>query len=174
VEGGYLVVARLKKPHGLKGEAVVWALTDEPQDVLVAGQTLTPVDEMGRAIGEALVLERSRPYQRQWLVKFEGIDERSALDGWHQRLFGVATERLRPPGEQELYVHEIPGTAVAVNGAVIGSAVGLTELPGGGRLLEVDVDGREVLIPFRRPIVRHIDREARRIDIDPPAGLLEL
>ncbi len=174
MEGGYLAVARLKKPHGLKGDAVVWALTDDPDDVLVAGQRLTPVDEDGTVIGEALVLERSRPYHRQWLVKFEGVDERSVLEGWQQRLFGVEVERLRPPGEQELYVHEIPGTAVVVNGAVVGSALGLVDLPGGGQLLQVEVDGREVFVPFRPPIVQRIDRDARRIEIDPPTGLLEL
>lgn len=174
MEGGYLAVARLKKPHGLKGEAVVWALTDDPHDVLVEGQALTPVDEDGNAIGEALVLERSRPYHRQWLVKFEGVDERSVLEGWPQRLFGMERERLRPPGEQELYVHEVPGAEVVVHGAVVGTARGLTELPGGGLLLTVDIEGREVFVPFRRPIVQQIDRDARRIHIDPPEGLLEL
>jgi 16S rRNA processing protein RimM len=174
VVGGYLAVARLKKPHGLKGDAVVWALTDDPDEVLVAGQTLTPVDEDGQVIGEALVLERSRPYHRHWLVKFEGIEQRSVLEGWQQRLFGVAVERLRPPSEQELYVHEVPGAAVVVDGTVVGTALGMVDLPGGARLLQVDVNGREVFVPFRRPIVQRVDREARRIEIDPPAGLLEL
>jgi len=44
----------------------------------------------------------------------------------------------------------------------------------GARLLAVDVGGREVLVPFRKPIVVHLDRATRRIEIDPPAGLLEL
>ena len=68
MEGGYLAVARLKKPHGLKGEVVLWALTDEPDEVLAAGRELTPIDEAGVAIGEPVVIERSRPYHRQWLV----------------------------------------------------------------------------------------------------------
>ena len=36
------------------------------------------------------------------------------------------------------------------------------------------VAGREVLIPFRRPIVKRVDRAAREIEIEPPDGLLEL
>ena len=174
MEGGYLAVARLKKPHGLKGDAVVWALTDDPHEVLVTGRRLVPVDEEGRPVGEPVVIERSRPYHRQWLLKFEAIDDRTVLEQWSQRLFGVPASELRPPAADELYVHEVPGATVVVDDDVVGRAVGLLDLPGGVRLLQVDVGGREVLVPFRRPIVREIDRAARRITIDPPAGLLEL
>jgi 16S rRNA processing protein RimM len=174
VEGGYLAVARLKKPHGLKGEAVVWALTDDPHEVLVPGRALVPVDDAGEPVDEALVIERSRPYHRQWLLKFEGIDDRSTLEGWPQRLFGVPQSELRPPGDNELYLHEVPGTAVVVGGRVVGQATGLVDLPGGGTLLEVDLGGRTVLVPFRRPIVTDVDRAARRITLDPPDGLLDV
>lgn len=174
MEGGYLAVARLRKPHGLKGEAVAWVLTDDPGEVLAAGRTLVPVDEEGRAIGEPLVIERSRPYHRQWLLKFEGLDDRTAIEGWQQRLFGVPQEALRPPADDELYLHEVPGMAVVVAGQVIGTARELLELPGGSRVLEIDVAGREVLVPFRAPIVTRVDRPGRRIELDPPDGLLEL
>jgi 16S rRNA processing protein RimM len=174
VEGGYLAVARLKKPHGLKGEAVVWVLTDDPAEVLVAGRALVPIDDEGQAIGEPVIVERGRPYHRQWLVKFQGVDDRTVLERWPQRVFGVPRETLRPPADDELYLHEVPGTAVVVGGTVVGVATGLLELPGGSRVLQVDVSGREVLVPFRTPIVVRIDRSARRIEVDPPAGLLEL
>jgi 16S rRNA processing protein RimM len=51
--------------------------------------------------------------------------------------------------------------------------VGLIPVPGGS-LLAVDVEGREVLLPYRPPILVRVDRERREIEIDPPAGLLEL
>jgi 16S rRNA processing protein RimM len=174
VEGGYLAVARLKKPHGLKGEAVVWVLTDDPAEVLVPGRALVPIDDDGHAIGDPVIVERGRPYQRQWLVKFEGIDDRTVLERWQQRAFGVPRDTLRPPADDELYLHEVPGTEVAVDGTIVGVATGLLELPGGSLVLQVDVGGREVMVPFRKPIVTRIDRSARRIELDPPAGLLEL
>ncbi len=173
MEGGYLAVARLKKPHGLKGEVVVWTLTDDPERVLAAGRELVPVDEQGEPIGPPAVIERSRPYQRLWLLKFEGVADRTELEGWGQRLFGAARSTLTPPAADELYAHEVAGTTVVANGAVVGRATDLLDIPA-GRLLVVDVNGREVLVPFRKPIVRRIDREARTIEIDPPPGLLEL
>lgn len=174
MEGGYLAVARLKKPHGLKGEVVVWALTDEPSEVLVAGRTLVPIDEDGSPTGEPVVIERSRPYHRQWLVKFAGIDDRDALEQWRQQAFGVASSELRAPEQDELYVHEVPGTRILVGEQEIGVAQGLMDLPGGGRLLVLEVEGKEVLVPFQKPIVKRIDRAARLIELDPPEGLLEL
>jgi 16S rRNA processing protein RimM len=174
VEGGYLAVARLKKPHGLKGEAVLWALTDEPDEVLAAGRALTPIDEAGTAIGEPVVIERSRPYHRQWLVKFDGVEDRSVLEGWSQRTFGVRQTELRQPEPNELYLHEVPGTRVVVGGAEVGIARELMEIPGGGRLLVLEVDGEERLVPFQKPIVKRIDRDQRVIELDPPDGLLEL
>ncbi len=172
--GGYLVVARLRKPHGLKGEVVAWSLTDEPERVLAAGRALVPVDEVGHEIGPPLVIERSRPYHRHWLLKFQDVDDRTAVEGWRQRLFGVPQEQLTAPGEDELYLHEIPGARVVVGGRDVGVAVGLSGAPGGNDLLTVEIDGREVLVPFCKPIVRRIDRATRRIELDPPPGLLEL
>jgi 16S rRNA processing protein RimM len=171
--GGYLAVARLRKPHGLKGEAVVWTLTDHPADVLAAGRRVVPIDDDGRPTGPALVIERSRPYHRQWLVKFAEVADRTAIEGWRERLFGVPADELEAPADDELYVHEVPGVQVMVADTVIGAATGLVDVAG-GRLLAVDVGGREVLVPFRRPIVTAVDRAQRTITIDPPAGLLEL
>ena len=173
-EGGYLAVARLKKPHGLKGEVIVWSLTDDPEEALAVGRELRPIDEGGTPVGDPLLIERSRPYHRGWLLKFEGVADRTTLEGWRLRLFGMRAEALRPPGDGELYVHEVPGAMIVVGGTEVGVARDVVEMPGGGRLLSVEVGGREVLVPFRKPIVTRIDRDARLIELDPPDGLLEL
>ena len=88
-------------------------------------------------------------------------------------MLGVLEADLSPPEDGEMYVHEIPGSSVIVDGSIVGSASGLIDVPG-GRLLIVDIDGREVFVPFREPIVTKVDRVARSIEIDPPAGLLEI
>lgn len=172
-EAPYLGVARFQKPHGLQGEAVVFVLTDTPADVFVPGRRLVPVDEAGRACGEPIAIERARPYHRRWLVKFAGLETREALDGLRGTLLGVAREALTPPADGEMYYHEIPGCRVLVDGRAAGIARDVARVPG-GELLVVDVDGREVLIPLRKPILVRLDRTRREIEVDPPAGLLEL
>jgi 16S rRNA processing protein RimM len=171
--GAYLAVARLHKPHGLKGEAVVWALTDEPEEVLAEGRRVVPLDEAGAPAGEALTITRSRRYHREWLVKFAEVEDRTTLEGWRGQVFGVPATDLRSPDENELYEHEIPGAAVVAGGRQVGEAVELLQ-GAGGPFLMVRVGEREVLVPFRAPIVCGIDRATRTIELDPPAGLLEL
>jgi len=171
--GGYLAVARLRKPHGLKGEVVVWTLTDDPESVLCVGRELVPIDEAGRPVGDAVAIERSRPYHREWLLKFEGVTDRTAVEQWRERVFGVPAADLPAPAADELYVHEVPGARVTVAGREIGKAIGLLDTPGGA-LLSIEVSGREVLVPFRKPIVVRVDRANRSIEIDPPPGLLEM
>ena len=157
----------------MKGEAYVWVLTDEPEEVLTPGRRLTPVDGEGHAVGLPIVIERSRTYHRQCLLKFQGIDDRTELKTWGQMLLGVPADQLAPPAEGEIYAHEVPGIQVMVGDEVIGTAVGLVD-GAGGELLAVEVRGREVLVPFRKPIVKSVDRAARRIELDPPPGLLDL
>jgi len=173
MEAAYLAVARFRKPHGLKGEALCWVLTDEPERVFAVGRQLTPLDADGRKAGEPLEIEQERRYQRSWLLKFRGIGDRSELEQWDQLALGVPQNELVPPGENEMYEHEVLGATVVVRGEVLGKVTDVLDAAG-GRLLVVDVSGREVLVPFRKPIVVRLDRAARQIEIDPPAGLLEL
>jgi len=173
VEARYQAVARFAKPHGLKGEAIVYVLTDAPDDVFVEGRQLMPVDDAGRAVGAPLTIERARAYHRRWLIKFQGVDHRTPLESWGPVVLGIEPDRLAPPQGGGLRSHEIPGAAVTRAGVRIGTATGLLPVRR-SPILVVDVDGREVLVPFQPPIVVRVDRERREIEIDPPEGLLEL
>ncbi len=172
-EATYLAVARFRKPHGLKGEAVVFPLTDEPEAVFVPGRVLVPVDDEGRATGVEVVIHRARPYQRNWLVCFEGITDRMVLESWDAVTLGADRSELRAPDEGEMYLHEIPGSQVVENGVTIGIAKEILGVPGGS-VLVVERDGKEHLIPFRDPIVKRLDRKNRRIEVVLPPGLLEV
>lgn len=172
MEAVHLAVARFLKAHGLKGAVLVESLTDAPVDVFVPGRRLVPVDEAGAPQGTEVTLRRGRPARRAWLLEFEGFDSRTAVERWPWRWLGVRREELTPPRADQLYVHEIAGTAVVSEGQVLGTARSLAGLH--DEFLVVEIEGREHLIPFRRPIVRAVDRVARRIEVDLPPGLLEL
>jgi len=169
----YRPVARFAKPHGLKGEAIVFALTEQAEAVLVPGQVLTPIDAAGMSTAPALTVERARPYHRRWLVKFVGVDERTPLEQWPQVTFGVPVTEEVDVAEGPLRAEEVAGAAVLVAGREIGKARQVLDIPG-GPLLVVDGAGREHLIPYRSPILVSTDRTRREIVIDPPPGLLEL
>jgi 16S rRNA processing protein RimM len=171
----YQAVARYAKPHGLKGEAIVVVLTPHAEEVFAPGRTLTPVDADGRAVAPPVTVERARRYHRRWLLKFRGIDDRTALERWPQVALGIPEPDqavgVATPGP--LADHEVAGAAVIAAGRELGKARQVLDVPGGPLLL-VDGKGREHLIPYRAPILVATDRVRREITIDPPPGLLEL
>jgi 16S rRNA processing protein RimM len=169
-----IVVGRLRKPHGLTGEIALFPLTDDPGAVFQPGRALWVLDLEGEVVGGPLVVERSREYHREWLVRFRGVESRDALEPWRGRFLGAPAEELPAPADDEVYLHELAGFAVRLaDGTPLGLVSGLYELPG-GLTLEVQGPKREFLLPYKREFVREVDRAARRLTVAPPAGLLDL
>jgi len=170
----HLAVARLRKPHGLKGEITVFPLTSDPEAVFGAGRSLWVVDLGGMVVGGPLVVERSRAYHRQWLLKFRGVDSRDALEPWRGSFLGVPAGELPGLASDEVYLHELEGFAVELqDGTAVGLVSKLYELPA-GLMLEVQGPQREFLLPYKREFVRGVDRDARRLTVALPDGLLDL
>lgn len=176
----HLAVGLLKKPHGVKGDALVLPLTDEPDVVFRAGRTLAVLDRDGRPTGDEVVVTRSRAYQRAWLLHFEGVEERGHVDALRQRCLGMAMDEARPLEAGEFYLHELVGLLVeTADGTLVGDVTEVVEAPAGWLLNVAGAGGaagagREHLIPFAAGVVRRVDRGSRRIVISPPDGLLEL
>lgn len=152
---------------------MVLPLTDDPDIAFAVGRALCPVGPDGIREGDELIVARSRPFQRRWLLAFEGIEDRAQLEQLRQQFVGAKEDELRPPEPDEMYLHEIAGATVVENGVEIGTA---REVIGaaGNELLLVERDGREHLIPFRAPIVCRLDRARRRIEVKLPSGLLDI
>jgi len=170
----HLVVGLLKKPHGVKGDALIYPVSDEPETVFAVGRRLVVLDREGRATGREVVVERSRAYHRAWLLHFAGIDVREGLDELRERHLAIPAEEARPLEPDEFYMHELVGMQVAtVAGAAVGVVEEVVEAPQGW-LLDVAGPERHHLIPFTRAVVERVDRAERTLVIAPPAGLLEI
>jgi 16S rRNA processing protein RimM len=170
-EARHLVVGRLRKPHGLKGDCAVFPLTADPELAFAPGATK---DLAGEVVAGPLSIARSRAYHRQWLVAFAGHLAVDAVKPW-SGLFVVAEQSaLRPPAEGEVYLHELAGFAVQDRaGSPLGLVSEVTELPSGLMLL-VQGPKREFLVPFRKEFVVEVDRRARRLVVELPEGMTEL
>ncbi len=172
-EAAHLVVARFLKPHGLKGEALVASLTDSPDEVFRVDRRLVEVDQAGAVIGGDLTVVRGRSLGERWLLQFREIGSRTLLEERRLEYLGAPRTELRTLKPNAMYLHEIPGAEVVAGGEVVGIARELVGPPG-AELLVIEANGREHLIPFRAPILKGLDRAARRIEVELPPGLLEL
>lgn len=173
-ESRLLVVGRLRKPHGLKGEVAVFPLTDQPAGIFTPGRVVTLQDLGGNPLGEPVTIERARPFHREWLLKFKGLDDRDSLEAMRDTLLSLPAEELKPPEGDEVYLHELAGFAVrGLNDEALGVVTGLYEMPG-GLMLEVQGVKREFLLPYKKEFVRSVNREDRRLVVQVPDGLLDL
>ncbi len=172
----HLVVGRLRKPHGLKGDVALFPLTDTPEQTFRPGAAFQVLDLAGEVVAGPLELERARAYHREWLVKFRGVDSRSALEampGFRDGLLAAPVEALAPPGEDEVWLHELAGFAVRNEAdEPLGVVTDVYDLPS-GLMLEVQGPKREFLLPYRKEFVREVDRAGRKLVVTPPEGLVE-
>ncbi len=172
-----LVVGQITKPHGNRGELYVWPLTDRPDEVFAPGGEVLLGDEDGDAPEGAPVLdiEAAREFKRGLLLKVRGVETRNAAEELVRRYLLVPVQALQPLAEGEVFYHQLLGATVeTVDGAAVGTVREVYETEP-AHLLEVESpEGRLHLVPFTERVVRRVEREARRIVIDPPEGLLEL
>jgi 16S rRNA processing protein RimM len=169
----HLAVARLRKPHGLKGDVVLFPLTDDPSTVLAAGRRLWVMDLAGSIVGGPLEIERSRAYHREWLVKFAGIEGRDALQPLRAHFLAADAAELTPPSGDEVYLHELEGFAVRLEDRTpVGLVSSVYDMPT-GVMIEVQGARREFLLPYRKEFVLEVDRSGRALVVRPPAGLLD-
>jgi 16S rRNA processing protein RimM len=168
-----LIVGRLRKPHGLKGDCAVFPLTDEPEAVLAPGRSVWVVDLAGEPVAGPLEIARCRRFHRTWLVAFRDYGNRSRVEALSGTFLAVPAEQLRPLEEDEVYLDELAGFAVRDQaGRALGLVTGYYELPG-GLTLEVQGAKREFLMPFRKEFVVAVDREGRRLTVALPEGMEE-
>ena len=169
----HLVVGRLRKPHGLKGDLTLFPITDAPDTVFAAGRSVWLVGLDGQVVAGPVTIERSRSYHREWLIKFAGADRREAIDPWRGLFLAVPADELAPPEGDEVYLHELDGFAVRLpDETPLGLVSAVYELPS-GLMIEVQGPKREFLLPYKKEFVREVDRSGRRLVVTPPEGLIE-
>jgi len=162
-------VGRVVRPQHNRGEVLVLSDTDFAADRFGPGSVLY----VKREAVIPLTVRESREHDGRWVVAFEGvgsINEAETLRGLELR---IPAESLRPLPAGAYYTHDLVGCDVRT---LAGERVGVIERVdlGGVPMLVVAGPDGEVLVPFTDAFCRRVDLAGRVVEIDPPAGLLEL
>ena len=174
------LVARIGKPHGLRGEVTVQTHTDDPEGRFVPGAEFMTEAVAGSGVPRRLTLASARLHRDTWLLGFEQIPDRTGAESLRgTRLLlpdGVAVEAVPEDDDEDAwYEEELVGlAAIGPAGERLGEVSGL--LTGAAQdLLVVRLeDGAEAMVPFVAAIVTEVDVDGGRVVIDPPPGLLDL
>lgn len=166
---GAIVVARILKPHGLRGEVAVEILTDVPGRLESGSHLLLALPDGHRAVQVAA----SRPHGRGLLLRLEGFEDRDAAE----TLRGLALEvdrREVPPAPPGTWYHfELVGCRlIDRTRGELGVVTDLLE-DGGGHLLVVEGESGVLPVPWVAHFIVAVDVAARRIEVDLPEGLVE-
>ena len=169
-----VVVGRIGKPHGLRGEVTVEVRTDEPDLRFAVGTVLTAEPPTGSASGlTRLEVSASRWHQTTLLVRFAELPDRTTAEGARGTLLlAHVPADATPEDPEEFYDHQLVGLAVVdPGGDVIGEVTGVVH--GAQDLLQVRAsDGRPTLVPFVAALVPDVDLAAGRVVVADRPGLV--
>src|ERR1700691_4900081 len=163
-----LTVGRIGRPHGIRGDVVVGVRTDEP-DLRFARGSRLDTDPAG--IGP-LIVAATHWHSGLLLIRFEGISDRDAAAELGGTWLMVDSATIAPPdGPDEFHDMDFVGLSVRT---VDGTHVGTFEnvLHSGQDVLVIKAAaGREVMVPFVKPLVPEVSVASGFLVIDPPEGL---
>src|SRR6188768_3555983 len=93
-----IVVGRVRKPHGLKGELAIFPLTDDPEGVFVVGREVSVLDIRGD-VQEEVLIDQARVYHREVLLRFRGHTDRNMVEGYRGLFLAVPRDAVAPLAE---------------------------------------------------------------------------
>ncbi|MFD4702546.1 ribosome maturation factor RimM [Streptomyces niveus] len=166
-----LVVARIGRAHGIKGEVTVEVRTDEPELRLGPGAVLATEP----ASTGPLTVETGRVHSGRLLLRFAGVGDRTGAEALRNTLLIAEVDpQDMPEDPDEYYDHQLMDLDVVLaDGTEIGRITEITHLPSQDLFIVERPDGTEVMIPFVEEIVTEIDLVEQRAVIDPPPGLID-
>jgi len=165
-----LQVARIGKPHGIRGEVTVQVLTDAPGDRFVPGTEFV----VEPASAGPLTVHSARWNKDILLLAFEEIETRNEAETLRGAKLFIETEELEDSDDEGWYEHELVGLEARVGSQVVGKVSGLNTMPVQDLLVVKTPDGKEILIPFVEAIVPEVNVAEGYVLVTPPAGLFEV
>ncbi len=167
-----LVVGRIGRPHGVRGEVSVEVRTDEPDERFAVGSVLA-TDPADRG---PLTVTRLHWHSGRLLLSFDGVADREGAEALRDTVLVVDSDDLPALDDpDEFYDHQLVGLRVELaDGTALGIVADVVHAPAEDLLAVARPDGDEVLVPFVSAIVPTVDVSAGRVVVDPPEGLLEL
>ncbi len=170
-----LVVGRVIRPHGIRGEVVVEVRTDDPGERYAAG-TVFVTDP---AAAGPLTVEYARPHttagKQRLIVAFDEVPDRTAAETLRGVLLSAEVDELTATGPDEYHDAQLVGLAVVTpEGDELGEVVRIEHAPASELLVVRRPGAKDALVPVVKAIVAEVDLDRGRLIVTPPGGLFEL
>jgi 16S rRNA processing protein RimM len=170
-----VVVGRIGKPHGIRGEVTLDVRTDEPERRFAPGTTLRAEAPAGAdRRPSSLTVARARWHQSTLLVTFEELADRNAAEAARGTVLHATIGLDETPDDpEEYYDHQLVGLDVVdVDGTPLGTVKALVHGSAQDLLTVRTTDGRDALVPFVTALVPEVDLGAGRVVVADRPGLV--
>jgi 16S rRNA processing protein RimM len=170
-----VVVGRIGKPHGIRGEVTLDVRTDEPDRRFAPGTTLRAEAPAGAdRRPSSLTVARARWHQSTLLVTFEELTDRNTAETARGTVLHATIGVDETPDDpDEFYDHQLVGLDVVdVDGSPLGTVKALVHGSAQDLLTVRTSDGRDALVPFVAALVPEVDLEAGRVVVADRPGLV--
>jgi 16S rRNA processing protein RimM len=169
-----VVIGRVGKPHGIRGEVTVEVRTDEPERRFAVGTTVRAERPQGAsAPWPALTVGAVRWHQTTLLVRFDELTDRTTAESARGLLLHASVTTGEVPDDpDEFYDHQLLGLlAEDLDGRPLGEVAAV--LHGAQDLLQIRTpDGRDTLVPFVSALVPEVDLAGGRVVVADRPGLV--
>jgi 16S rRNA processing protein RimM len=158
-EGKRILLGRIAAAHGIRGEVLIHAFTERPQDVAAYGL-------LDDGSGRSFKLKVMRVTPKGGVVAaVVGVSDRNAAEALKGTPLYVDRDRLPPPDDGQFYHADLIGlAAVDAEGRPVGEVVAVHN-HGAGDLLEVRLadTAKTELVAFTDAFVPQVDLVGRRV-----------
>lgn len=159
-------IGKIKGPWGRVGELEVKSYSPFPE-------RFSKLKEIFIG-GDSYKIEKIRYFSKKIVMKLEGITSRETAMRFRSAEMEIPEEEIYLLPKDYFYLHDLKGCLVFLkDGKELGIVDSIWEI-GESTLLIVSGEKGEILIPFAKSICYLLDIEGRRIEIDPPDGLIDL
>ncbi len=172
-EAKFLLVGKIVKPHGIRGEVAVKSLTERPDLRFRPGSELyIGADESSL---QKIVIVSVRPFKKGYLVAFENFKDRNKAEQIREWFIYIPRQDAAKPEEDTYYHHELIGlTLEDDSGNELGRVCAVVELEAYD-LLEVErKEAGNYYVPLVDEFIHEVDPEAGRIRASLPDGLMDV
>lgn len=164
-----LLVGRIARAHGNRGQVIVNLETDFPEERFKVGEVLLVGVE-----GEAREIRDVRFHQGRPVIALEGVETMNDAEALAGAELKVPASTVPPLPAGVFYRHDLVGCEVRDRGGRLIGRVTAVEGSLERSRLVVAGDRGEVLIPLVANICTCVDTAGQVIVVDPPEGLLDL
>jgi 16S rRNA processing protein RimM len=163
-----VVVGRIGRAHGIRGEVAIDVRTDEPDRRFAPTSTLIAGDR-------TLTVSRTRWHSGRLLAAFDEVPDRTAAELLRGTVLeaDVDPDEL-PADEGEFYDRQLIGLSVrSTSGDVLGEIASVAHHGAQDTLVLRSRSGAEILVPFVTEIVPTVDVVAGFVVVADVPGLLD-